>query len=109
MKKAILGLVIVLGLLAVVAIQQDWLNINPKTDTAGKTTGFSVDVDKDKAKQDVKAGLEKTKEAAGEAAEKAKELGKEALDKTKEAGKAVVDKTKEVLGGTKPAATPPSK
>lgn len=87
MKKLLLGLVIVGGLLAIVAIQYDWLNINPTN------KGVNIEVDKDKAKKDLKAGAEVVKSEAQAIGSAAKEMGKEIVDKVK---------------GTAPAETKPA-
>lgn len=77
MKKAILGLIIVAGLLAVVAIQFDWLNINPTE------KGVNIEVDKDKAKKDIKSGVDVVKSEVKVLGSAAKELGKEVMEKFK--------------------------
>ena len=77
MKKLLLGLVIIGGLLAIVAIQYDWLNINP-TDK-----GVNIEVDKEKAKKDIKAGAEVVKSEAQAIGSAVKEMGKEIVDKVK--------------------------
>lgn len=84
MKKAILGLIIVVGLALVVMINNDWLNISGK----GKVT-----LDKDKAQRDLKTGMEVTVDKAKEAGEVIKDKAKEAADAVKEG----VDSLKEKL------------
>jgi hypothetical protein len=77
MKKALLGLIIVAGLAAVVAIQFDWLNINPTE------KGVNIEVDKEKAKKDLKTGVDVVKSEAKAIGSAAKELGKELMEKVK--------------------------
>lgn len=77
MKKALLGLIIVAGLAAVFAIQFDWLNINPTE------KGVNIEVDKEKAKKDIKTGVDVVKSEAKVLGSAVKELGKDLMEKVK--------------------------
>ena len=67
MKKFVLGLVIIIGLVLIVAIYFDWLNI--RTDK----NKISIEADPSKAKADLKKGEEIVKEKGKELYDSAKE------------------------------------
>lgn len=95
MQKALLGLVIVIGLALVVMLNNDWLNIS------GNKSGVSIDVNKEKMKGDIKAGTQAAKELGSKAVDKVKE----GAEKVGEAVKDGAEKVKEKVVGTKPEPT----
>lgn len=99
MQKALLGLVIVIGLALVVMLNNDWLNIS------GNKSGVNISVDKEKAVKDLKAGTQAVKEGAAKATEAVKEGAQKVGEAVKEGAEKVkegAEKVKEKVVGTKP-------
>jgi hypothetical protein len=83
--KALLATLLILGVAFFgVALYQGWIVFEKDKSPDDKKTGVHITVDKDKAKEDLKAAGEKIKEAAGEVGDKFKDgasAAKEKVDK----------------------------